>query len=647
MRKTYLSLLMALAVVFSATAQGLKLPTVLSDGMVLQQNQNVNIWGWAKPSAKVSVSADWLSESVSTKAGKDGTWCVSVATPAGSYDPHSITVSAGKSELVLKDVLIGEVWLCSGQSNMAWKVANTLDLKYEMKNAAELAKHIRIYSTGRISSEEPEYDVPEAEWQGCTPETVATFSAVGYGFGIELQETLGVPVGLVQASFGGTPLEGWVSPEAINNGEKANFLQRSVGMLKKSNSTWSGKESHLWNANICPILNVRFAGVIWYQGCSNVRLNPVSYRETLAGLIASWRAEFKNPDMPFYIAQIAPHTYKDLQGAQLRESQAFVAARVPGCELVITNDCQEIPGDIHPRLKKNVCHRFALCALGQHYGKEVGEWRSPAIAKSHVNGSEIVLSFKNLPSTLKINGEKIIGFQIGEKTGDDSVRYVLADARLSEDGRSIILSSDKIKNPSDVRYCFDESVGNVFSAEGLPLAPFRTDKKNRPLAESARAYIEPAQRTAIAFEGEGYTKAIFEEGAKLWTNSEMTLYEGSFPEEFAGMEMLIAKGVEKGSESLGGKIIAKEDGRIYYIARMDKPAKKTWYRKHAWRVIFPAEVSVRRQVGNTGDGAPKYKELGSLFISWMDVKAGQEVELHKTDGWASVIPLAGTIDYKE
>lgn len=647
MKRFLISLLLVCAA-FVSSGQQLRLPTVLGDGMVLQQNENINIWGWSKPSAKIRVKADWLDDEVRTKADGDGKWIVTLATPAGGYEAYRMAVSDGKSEIVLEDILIGEVWLCSGQSNMAWKVELTLDLKEEMKNASELGKGLRLYSTGRIASEEPQYDVPEARWQKCDPQTVATFSAVAYGFGLELQKALDVPVGLVQASYGGTPLEGWVSQETINNGEKANFLLRSVGLLNKGKNKWAGKESHLWNANICPLVNVRVAGVIWYQGCSNVRVNPVSYRETLAGLISSWRSEFRNPEMPFYIAQIAPHTYADLQGAQLRESQAFVAARVPGCELVVTNDSQEIPGDIHPRLKKNVCHRFAQCALGQHYKKNVGEWRSPAYAKKVINGSELTVHFKNLPTTLKINGDRIIGFQIGEKTADESVRYVLADARLSDDGKNVILSSDKIKNPTDVRYCFDESVGNVFSAEGLPLAPFRTDKKNRPIAESARAYIEPAVRTAITFEGKGYIKATFEEGAKLWTNSEMALFEGSFPEEFAGLEMLIAEGVEKGSESPGGTITAKEDGRIYYIARMDKPAKKTWYRKQGWRVIVPSEIQVRREIGKNTDGTtPKYKTLGSLFISWMDVKAGQEVKLHVTDGWASVIPLAGSIDYVE
>ena len=645
MRKLFLAVLLVCSAL-TVSAQSLRLPSVIGSGMVLQQNENVNIWGWAKPSAKISVEAQWLDKTVKTKADAEGKWIVTLPTPAASYTSYTLNISDGKKDITLEDVLIGEVWLCSGQSNMAWKTELCLDLKDEMEKAASVGKHVRLFTTGRIRSDKPEDDVPDAKWTGCTPETVASFSGVGYGFGIEIQKALDVPVGLLQASYGGTFIEGWVSQDAIHNGEKSATFTKGVNIINKGKTMWVGKASHLYNANIHPLLNVRFAGVIWYQGCTNVKANPVSYRDNLQGLIRSWRKEFNNPQMPFYIAQIAPHTYVDQQGALLRESQDYVAATEPGCEMVVTNDGQEIPGDVHPRLKKNVCHRFALCALGHHYKMDVGQWRSPAYEKKEVNGSEVIVSFKNLPTVLQVRGKKIIGFQIGEKKSDGTVRYVLADARLDESGRKVILTSSQIKNPSDVRYCFDESVGNVFSAEGLPLAPFRTDTKNNPLSKSARAYIEPAARTPIVFEGEGYQKVTFEEGAKFWADSEMVLFEGSYPAQFEGFEMLIADGVKKGEKSKGGKIIAKEDGRIYFIAPLAKDLKKNWY-KPGWRVIMPSEIELCRVIGNNSDGTPKYKTVGSIYISYLDVKAGQEVELPVTENWLSVIPLASSIDYVE
>ena len=647
MRKGLVSLLFLFAFVFATMAQELRLPTVLGSDMVLQQNENVNIWGWAKPSAKITVQAGWLDKEVNVKADAEGKWIVTLATPTGSYDPYTVVVSDGKSEIELKNVLIGEVWLCSGQSNMAWSVEKTLDIKKSVSTAVVDARNIRLYRTGRISSAEPQDDVKDAKWSRCTPETVSQFSAVGYGFGLELQKALDVPVGLIQAAYGGTYLEGWVSPDAIQNGDKANYLQRSVGLVnKRKNGKWIEQDSHLWNANIHPILNTRIAGVIWYQGCSNVAVNPVSYRETLQGLISSWRKEFNNPQLPFYIAQIAPHTYDNVQGALLRESQVHVADVVQNCEIVVTNDCQEIPGDIHPRLKKDICHRFALCALGEHYKKDVGCWKSPSLSSVEQNGKELRLSFKDLPTTLKIVGERPIGFQIGRKGSDGTVDYVLADARVDESGKCVILSAKGVKSPTDARYCFDESVGNVFSAEGLPLTPFRTDTKNRPLSLSARAYIEPPIRTAVTFEGEGYKKVTFEEGAKFWADSEMELFEDSFPKEFEGFEMLISEGVVKGETSKGGRFIAKEDGRIYYISNMDRSARKTWYNPK-WKVIIPSEMELRREIGKNPDGSPKYKNIGGLYISWLDVEKGQEVELHTTDSWSSVIPLASSIDYVE
>ena len=646
MKRIIVSCLLVWVLSLNVAAQQLKLPTVISSGMVLQQNENVNIWGWAKKSAKVTVKAEWMDKSVTTKADDDGKWIVSIPTPPGSYDKYTMTISDKKSTIKLEDILVGEVWLCSGQSNMAWKTELCLDLKEEMNDAVNVGKNVRLFTTGRIRSEKPEDDVPDSRWTNCTPETVATFSGVGYGFGIEIQKALDVPVGLLQASYGGTFIEGWVSQDAIDNGEKSATFAKGIKIINKGKTMWVGRESHLYNANIHPLLNVRIAGVIWYQGCTNVRSNPVSYRDNLQGLIRSWRKEFNNPDMPFYIAQIAPHTYVDQQGALLRESQDYVAATEPGCELIVTNDGQEIPGDVHPRLKKDVCHRFALCALGHHYKKNVGQWRSPAYEKKEINGSELTVSFKNLPTVLQVKGEKIIGFQIGEKNVDGSVRYVLAEARLDESGKNIILTSDQVKNPSDVRYCFDESVGNVFSAEGLPLAPFRTDTRNNPLSKSARAHIEPAVKTPIVFEGEGYQKVTFEAGARFWTDSEMTLFEGSYPKEFEGFEMLISNGVAKGDCSKGGKIIAKEDGRIYFVSALAKDIKKPWY-KPGWRVIIPSEIPLSRVVGTKPDGSHKYKTIGAIYISWLDVKKGQEVELPVTENWGSVIPLAISIDYAE
>jgi hypothetical protein len=283
-----------------------------------------------------------------------------------------------------------------------------------------------------------------------------------------------------------------------------------------------------------------------------------------------------------------------------------------------------------------------MCALGQHYGKNVGEWRSPAYAKMIIEGSQIRIRFKNLPTTLAVKGDRIIGFQIAQMMEDETMKYYLADARLDQTGKCVILSSPHVDTPAGARYCLDESVGNLFSAEGMPVAPFRTDRKNKPLAESARAYIEPASETPVVFEGEGYKKAVLAAGTRLWLDSEFVLFEDSYPKEFEGYEVLVSDMVGKGETSKGGKIIAKEDGRIYLLARADKATQKTWYK--GWRMLVPSEMEVKRPSKEQENG---FKVVGGLFVHYLDVKKGDEIQLHQTDMWSGVIPMAKSIEYSE
>ena len=645
MKRILLTIISGIILFLTASASELRLPAYISDNMVLQQNETVNIWGWAAPSARISVKAEWMDRAVKAKADDDGKWMVQLSTPSGGYTGYSMTVTDGKTELEVRDILFGEVWLCSGQSNMAWRTDKTTDLEYEMANASKIASGIRIFSTGRISAETPQDDVPGARWKRCNPKSVATFSAVGYGFGLELQKALDVPIGLVQAAYGGTYLEGWVPEEAFESHEKSSYLQKASKIMLQKSKKWGGKDSHLYNANIHPLVNVRFAGVIWYQGCANVTINPVTYRHTLSLLIDVWRKELCNPQLPFYIVQIAPHTYSDMEGALLRESQAYVAAHVSNTALVVTNDCQDIPGDIHPRLKRNVFHRLALCALGQHYGKDVGEWRSPEFDRYEVIGNQIKLHFKYLPTAFKVVGDRIIGFQIAGKGKSGNLEYFLADAALADDGKSVVLSSPEVALPAGARYCFDESVGSLFSAEGLPLNPFRTDRTNKPLAPSARAYMDKPFITSVTFEGDGYEKITLSEGAGFWTNNEMTLFENSYPVEFEGFEALVSETVAKGDLSKGGRYIANEDGRVYFLAKITSEVRKAW--NDGWRLLVPASFQLRRQTGLNDDGTPNYKVIDGFYINYRDVRKGETVNLPTTDSWSSVIPLAARIDYLE
>ena len=603
----------------------LTLPSVVGSNMVLQHSTTVNIWGWAKPKATVKINPSWLGlkKPLKVKADAEGFWILPVQTLPASYDAHTITIQAGKEVKELTNILFGEVWLCAGQSNMEWSVRKTPDMKADLKNGAN--NNIRLYCTGRITASTPQNEVPaqkkhKTQWAVCNSKSLANFSAVGYGFGKELQETLNVPVGLIDASYGGTCVEGWLSAEYLENNPKV-----AANAKKLKNKKWNKKISHLHNANIYPIRHASIAGVIWYQGCSNVGNNTYYY--LLNELVKSWRLEFRNPEMPFYIVEIAPHTYQGVSGARIREAQARVAARTKNCEIVITNDQNQIPGDIHPPKKAEVAHRLAQCALGGFYGKTTAEFRSPAYKSIVVEGNAIRVLFKNVPSTLVQKGEgRINGFQIGVKdpANEKNLIFSLAEAKI--DGNTIVVSAEGVENPVAVRYCYNEDMGNVFSAEGLPLGAFRSDKSR---SQGVRPYVEKPSEIAIKFEGEGYSRSTFTKDAPQWANSGFFLSD-EYPAEFEGFEILYPAVVGKGEMSVGGTITAQADGKIYLFT---SPAKEA--RTAPWKVL----TSTYSRCAKDG------KKRGTFYIVEREVKAGDVIELPKFKNAYGVAVLAKTIEY--
>ena len=628
-----------LFVAFNLSAQtaelpkSLEIPSAIGDNMVLQQNSTVNIWGYAKPKAKVSVACDWIAgKPVSVKADAEGVWIVPVAVPAASFDPHTVTIKCGKEVVTLSNILFGEVWLCSGQSNMEWPVRKTLDMKKDLEG--KMNTNIRLLCTGRIAKETPQRDIPVQEgkntkWAVCNPKDLAEFSAVGYGFGKELQQTLGVPVGLVDASYGGTFIEGWMKKEVIDADPKI-----AKDCTKIKHKVWKGKESHLYNANIYPIRHNSFAGVIWYQGCANVSSSPRGYAHALEVLVNSWREEFRNPTMPFYLVQLVPHTYGGIKGAQLRESQEKAAKRIEHCEVIGTMDQLDIPGDIHPRYKADVAHRLAQTALGEHYGKSVGMYRNPAYKSIAVEGDAIRITFNHVPTTLVAQG-RINGFQIGvtDPKNEKKLVFCLAEAKL--EGKQIVVTAEGVTAPKAVRYCFNEDVGNVFSAEGLPLLPFRTDKNNSSL--SAKPYVEPASEIAVTVEAKKgyYTLGELKQGAHMWPNLKQKVSE-VLPQEFEGFKMLTANSIKK-HKTAGGKITAAADGRVYCLARNTADIRK-YHDKHGWKLIIPAEV---RAV------TPEGKKIASQYICYRDVKAGETVDLPRVKDHYSLFVVAKEITLVE
>ncbi len=626
-------LIAVVAVLFSAAVAvaqekptTLTLPSVVGSNMVLQHSTTVNIWGWAKPKATVKVNPSWLNlkKPLKVKADAEGFWILPVQTLPASYDAHSITISCKKEVKELTNILFGEVWLCAGQSNMEWRVNKTPDMKGELKG--EMNKNIRLYCTGRIYSATPQNDVPaqrkhKPRWSVCNAKALASFSAVGYGFGKDLQEALNVPIGLIDASYGGTVIEGWLGAEYLANNPKAAAVAKKV-----RHKRWKSRISHLHNANIYPIRHTTIAGVIWYQGCSNVS-SCGTYQNMLSHLVKSWRAEFRNPEMPFYIVEIAPHTYGGINGARIREAQARVAARTANCELVVTNDQNQIPGDIHPPKKWDVAHRLAQCALGGFYKKSDAEFRSPAYKSMVVEGNTVRVSFKNVPTNLVQKGEgRINGFQLGVKDPNNEKKLIFSLAEARIEGNEVVVWAEGVEAPVAVRYCFNEDMGNVFSAEGLPLGAFRSDKNNR--SWSARPYVEKPSEIAVKFEGVGYAKSTFSEGSQLWPNSGYVM-SNEYPKEFEGFQMLVPTPVAKGEMSVGGRVTALADGKIYMLT-----SNNSLTRKAPWRLLSSTYSRCAK------DG----KKKGTFYIVEREVKAGEVVELPKfKNAWGTIV-LAKSIN---
>ncbi len=474
------SLLLALMGAGSLFAE-VKLPAVLGDHMVLQRNAEVNLWGEATPGGKVRVRTSWNDESYTVQADREGKWRLKVTTgEAGG--PYTIRISDGE-EVVLRDILLGEVWVCSGQSNMempVWgfqgqPVVGAADAVADAGSYPD----IRLFTVPKRSLPAPSDDC-EAAWQPSTPATVGPFSATAYFFGRMLHRMLGVPVGLVGSYWGGSTIESWMTKEAID------ATQGIDHAVAKSGDRANSKVQHLYNGMICPIRNFTAKGFIWYQGESN-RKNGMDYKQLMVSMVELWRDIWGDGKMPFYMVQLAPYCYKDADGASLPvviESQYLAARELPHVGVAATTDLGH-PTCIHPPHKQEVGARLAYLALGNDYGIEGLPVAAPTYRSMVREGNRVTLRFNHLAdsgeacrySTLATFTEKgslqVKGFEIA---GKDRVFHP-ATARITEHGTRIVVSSEAVPEPEAVRYAFRNYVpeANVVTTMGQPLAPFRTD----------------------------------------------------------------------------------------------------------------------------------------------------------------------------
>ncbi len=461
-----LSFILFITFVFVGTINAeVKLPAIFGNGMVLQQNTDAAIWGTADKNNKVEIITSWNDKSYTANTDANGKWKIKVTTPEAG-GPYSISISDGNT-LKLENILIGEVWVCSGQSNMQMIMKGYFNQPVLGSNeaiATSTNQSIRLMTIERDKSLEQLNDFT-GEWMECNPGSVGDFSATAYYFGRMLQKALNVPVGLICSAWGGTRIEPWISENGFkefdwvnlpDKASKADFNQQTPTVL--------------YNAMISPMVGYAIKGAIWYQGESN-RNEPKKYEKLMPGLIENWRTEWGIGDFSFFYCQIAPYNYgtNGLNSAFLREAQYNASMALPNMGMACLMDVGE-KSCIHPANKEAAGERLAYLALAKTYGMKGFEFSGPKFDDMTVEGSVVKLKFRHAKNGLSTFGKELANFKIA----GENKRFVPATAIITREG--ITLSSPAVTKPVAVRYAFEDFViGELFNVEGLPASSFRTD----------------------------------------------------------------------------------------------------------------------------------------------------------------------------
>jgi len=455
---------------------------IFSDNMVLQQGTDVVVWGKAAAEEEIHchIAGNGTGSKAGAKADKDGNWSLKLSSATYKAGAGYTLNIEGKNKIELKNVAIGEVWVCSGQSNMEWSV-NAGETPDKVKAGAKNAD-LRLFTVQKKTAPVPMTDQAElkhfTKWDVSSPDTVGGFSAVAYHFGQKLQKELGVPVGLIHTSWGGTPAQAWASLEALDADPSLKYYADAARAAAKQYEVdkkplGSGSPTALYNAMIHPLLNFKVKGAIWYQGESNTG-KAYEYRTLFTAMITDWRTRFAC-DLPFMLVQLAPFgngknnsngvTYAELRDAQLYSTKALKKVGMA----VITDVGNET--DIHPKPKQPVGERLALAALGIEYGKKIA-FSGPLFKEAKFDGSTATLTFDHVGGGLVSKDGDLTGFTVA---GEDNV-FVAATATIKDD--TVVVTSDKVKKVTAVRYGwvnFANPTLNLWNKDGLPATPFRTD----------------------------------------------------------------------------------------------------------------------------------------------------------------------------
>lgn len=448
---------------------------IFGSNMVLQQKAEVAIWGRADNKEPVSVTPSWDQKTYTSEANQNGIWKLMIPTPAHG-GPYEILITGTDNEVLLTDILIGEVWLCSGQSNMEMPMKGFRGEPVKNANEDIIRSEndkIRFISIPRRSTTEPQTDF-DGEWQKASSETVSEFSATAYYFGRLLNDVLGdVPIGLIDASYGGSNVEAWMSEEILSAYPEVR-VPKNDDEIGDPNRT----PTALYNGMLNPVIGFAIKGCIWYQGESNAHA-PDQYLQLFPDMVSQWRNDWGQGTFPFYFVQIAPFNY-DLfhdpenkpwyaNSAYLRDAQRKAQYEIPNSGMVSLLDAGDMR-TIHPMNKKTAGERLAYLALGKTYGIEGFGYATPDYDQLNIEDSLVTITFKNLPNGITSFYEEVTAFEVA---GADQVFY---PAKCIVRRKSVQVYSDKVKKPVAVRYAFtNDGPAHLFSNEGLPLTSFRTD----------------------------------------------------------------------------------------------------------------------------------------------------------------------------
>lgn len=493
----FLFSLFSLFITVVVTAQ-LKLPALISNNMILQQNKDVALWGWAAPGEIISIKPSWNNKTITTTADAKGKWVATIKTvKAGG--PYTIEFKS-MDKIVVNNVMLGEVWLASGQSNMEFPLGKAEGWRTGAHNAAtEIPKasypNIRMIDVPNRVSDVPQEDF-KGEWLACTPETVKDFSAVAYFFAKEIQAATGYPIGIINSTWGGTPAESWTRKDILEADTGfQNIIARyqqdvakypeTYAKYKTSYEKWKADTSShkkgapkepvgpnhnkspgkLYNGMIAPLIPYTLQGVIWYQGESNAE-RAWQYRRLFPAMINGWRQDWHNNTLPFYFVQIAPHRS---QVPEIRESQLYSWQTTRNTGMVVSTDYGDSL-DIHPRNKEVIGKRLSLWALKNEYGKKAIETSGPVYKSMKIKGNKIIIRFTHAKGLTVLNNKPLQEFVIA----GSNQQFVPAQALIK--GNTITVWNDDINAPVAVRFNWSKvPQAELYNAAGLPATPFRTD----------------------------------------------------------------------------------------------------------------------------------------------------------------------------